>query len=311
MLCKRDWVRFWVDCLSNVFAQAMFASKIAVSMAFVLFPTSAIMSLQPVQNRINTLFAKKTSPVLSVYCTAGFPRLHDTVPVLEALQASGVDIVEIGMPFSDPIADGQIIQESSTQALLNGMTTELLFEQLRGIRQRIDIPLVLMGYVNPVLQYGVERFCAACAEIGIDGVILPDLPMEVFIEEWQPIFRRYAIHHVLLVTPQTSDERIASLDAVSSGFLYAVSSAGTTGGALAMDTAREAYFQRLQRLRRENVITNPIMIGFGIRDKASFDAASAYASGAIIGSAFVKALADAEPERIQEVVREFVIALRS
>ena len=288
----------------------MFASKIAVSMAFVLFPTSAIMSLPPIHNRINTLFAEKTAPILSVYCTAGFPRLHDTVPVLEALQASGVDIVEIGMPFSDPIADGQIIQESSTQALLNGMTTELLFEQLRGIRQRVSIPLVLMGYVNPVLQYGVERFCAACAETGIDGVILPDLPMEVFIEEWQPIFRRYAIHHILLVTPQTSDERIASLDAVSSGFLYAVSSAGTTGGALAMDTAREAYFQRLQRLRRENVITNLIMIGFGIRDKASFDAASEYASGAIIGSAFVKALADAEPERIQEVVREFVIALR-
>lgn len=263
-----------------------------------------------VHNRINTLFAEKKSPILSVYCTAGFPHLEDTLPVLEALQDSGVDMVEIGMPFSDPIADGQIIQESSTQALLSGMTTELLFAQLGNVRSRVQMPLVLMGYVNPVLQYGIERFAASCAEVGIDGVILPDLPMEVFVKEWQPIFQRYNLHHILLVTPQTSDARIAMLDEVSSGFLYAVSSAGTTGGALSMDDARTTYFERLQRLRREKKIANHIMIGFGIHDKASFDAACEYADGAIIGSAFVKALSGTSPEQIQSKVQGFISGLR-
>lgn len=268
-----------------------------------------------IHNRINTVFAEKKLPILSLYCTAGFPRLEDTLPVLEALQASGVDMVEIGMPFSDPIADGQIIQESSTRALHNGMTTELLFAQLREVRSRVQMPLVLMGYVNPVLQYGVERFCAACAEVGIDGVILPDLPLEVFEKEWKTYFERYNLHNILLVTPQTPEARIARIDAMSSGFLYAVSSAGTTGGALAMDDARTAYFKRLQRLRAEKTITNPMMIGFGIHDKASFDAASGYADGAIIGSAFVKALAkipiEAPPEQLQTTIREFVSALRA
>jgi tryptophan synthase alpha chain len=272
------------------------------------------MTITHIHNRIDTLFAEKTLPILSLYCTAGFPRVEDTVPVLEALQASGVDMVEIGMPFSDPIADGQIIQESSTRALHNGMTTELLFAQLRGVRSRVQMPLVLMGYVNPVLQYGVERFCAACAEVGIDGVILPDLPLEVFEKEWKAHFERYNLHNILLVTPQTPDARIARIDAVSSGFLYAVSSAGTTGGALSMDDTRTAYFERLQRLRAEKTITNPIMIGFGIHDKASFDAASRYADGAIIGSAFVKALAEipteAPPEQLQSTIRGFVSALR-
>jgi tryptophan synthase alpha chain len=274
----------------------------------------SIMTTTHIQNRIDKLFTDKTLPILSLYCTAGFPRLEDTVPVLEALQASGVDMVEIGMPFSDPIADGQIIQESSTRALHNGMTTELLFAQLRGVRSRVQMPLVLMGYVNPVLQYGVERFCAACAEVGIDGVILPDLPLEVFEKEWKAHFERYNLHNILLVTPQTPDARIARIDAVSSGFLYAVSSAGTTGGALSMDNARTAYFERLQRLRAEKTITNPIMIGFGIHDKASFDAASRYADGAIIGSAFVKVLSEistgAPPEQLQKTIRGFVSGLR-
>lgn len=284
---------------------------------FCLFLSSffSVITTMQIHNRINTVFAEKKLPILSLYCTAGFPRLEDTLPVLEALQASGVDMVEIGMPFSDPIADGQIIQESSTRALHNGMTTDLLFAQLRDVRSRVQMPLVLMGYVNPVLQYGVERFCAACAEVGIDGVILPDLPLEVFEKEWKTYFERYSLHNILLVTPQTPEARIARIDAMSSGFLYAVSSAGTTGGALAMDDARTAYFERLQRLRAEKTITNPIMIGFGIHDKTSFDAASGYADGAIIGSAFVKALAEipteAPPEQLQTTIREFVSALRA
>lgn len=272
------------------------------------------MSVILTQNRINTLFSNRTSSVLSVYCTAGFPRLDDTITILSALQASNVDMVEIGMPFSDPVADGEIIQESSAQALRNGMTTEMLFEQLRGIRTRVDnpitIPLVLMGYVNPVLQFGVERFCASCAEVGIDGVILPDLPPEVFVEEWKPTFERYNLHHILLVTPQTSDERIARIDEISSGFLYAVSSAGTTGGALTLDDARMAYFERLQHLKTTGKIRNPIMIGFGIRDKASFDAACRYADGAIIGSAFINALGRATNEEAVSSIQTFVSSIR-
>ena len=291
-----------------------FAIFLAVFFCFFLSTFLNVMTTTLIHNRIDTLFTEKKSPILSLYCTAGFPRLEDTVPVLEALQASGVDMVEIGMPFSDPIADGQIIQESSTRALHNGMTIDLLFAQLRGVRSGVQIPLVLMGYVNPVLQYGVERFCAACAEVGIDGVILPDLPLEVFEKEWKTHFERYNLHNILLITPQTPEARIARIDAVSSGFLYAVSSAGTTGGALAMNDARAAYFERLQRLRAEKTITNPIMIGFGIHDKASFDAASAYTDGAIIGSAFVKTLAaiptGAPPEQLHSTIRGFVSALR-
>lgn len=267
------------------------------------------------QNRINTLFSARTSPVLSVYFTAGFPQLDSTIQILSALQGSGVDMIEIGMPFSDPVADGEIIQESSAQALRNGMTMEMLFEQLRGIRTRSDnaitMPLVLMGYVNPVLQFGVERFCASCAEVGIDGVILPDLPPEVFVEEWKPMFERYNLHHILLITPQTSAERIARIDEISSGFLYAVSSAGTTGGALALDAARMGYFERLQHLKTTGKIRNPIMIGFGIRDKASFDAACQYADGAIIGSAFIKTLATVTGEDVMSAIHPFISSLRT
>ncbi|MCU0427668.1 MAG: tryptophan synthase subunit alpha [Candidatus Kapabacteria bacterium] len=272
------------------------------------------MTANTTQNRINTLFSERTTPVLSVYFTAGFPNLHDTSTILSALQANDVDMIEIGMPFSDPVADGEIIQESSSQALKNGMTTELLFAQLRDVRTRaenpITMPLVLMGYVNPVIQYGVERFCADCAEVGIDGVILPDLPPEVFEEEWKPLFERYKLHHILLITPQTPEERIRRIDEISSGFLYAVSSSGTTGGALAMDDARTAYFQRLKRLKESSKIQNPVIIGFGIRDKASFDAASEYAAGAIIGSAFIKELGEASNEALPETIRRFVAKVR-
>jgi tryptophan synthase alpha chain len=260
-------------------------------------------------NRIATLFEQKKRNVLSVYCTAGFPNLHDTAPILEALQQSGVDMIEIGMPFSDPIADGPTIQESSTHALENGMTMDVLFEQLRDIRQTVTIPLVLMGYVNPVMQFGVEKFCQHCVNTGIDGVILPDLPVEVFETEWKPLFEKYQLCNIMLVTPQTSKERIRRVDTASSGFLYAVSSAGTTGGALAMDDLRTAYFQRLREYKTDGTIRNPVVIGFGIHDKTSFDAACQYADGAIIGSAFIKALSLSNGE-LKEAVRTFISTVR-
>lgn len=262
-----------------------------------------------VSNRIATLFEQKERNILSVYCTAGFPNLYDTVPILEALQKSGVDMIEIGMPFSDPIADGPTIQESSTHALQNGMTIDVLFQQLQHIRQTVTIPLVLMGYVNPVLQFGLENFCAKCAAIGIDGVILPDLPVEVFEREWKPLFEKNNLCNILLITPQTSKERVQRIDAVSSGFLYAVSSAGTTGGALAMDDARTTYFQRLQEYKTQGVIRNPIVIGFGIHDKASFEAACQYANGAIIGSAFIKALSLNQGD-VEQTISTFISAVR-
>jgi tryptophan synthase alpha chain len=265
-----------------------------------------------VQNRLTALFERKQSNVLSVYCTAGFPALGDTIPVLEALQTSGVDFVEIGMPFSDPIADGPVIQQSSTKALHNGMTMERLFEQLRSIRTRaenpIQLPLVLMGYTNPVVQFGVERFCEECASVGIDGVILPDLPVEVFEQDWKPLFDKHGLHFIALITPQTSESRITKLSSVSGGFLYAVSSAGTTGGALTMDEARTAYFLRLQHLHRNGTVQQPVIIGFGISNKASFDVACEYASGAIIGSAFITAIAEAED--VRAAAQAFVRSVR-
>ena len=263
------------------------------------------------QNRLSRLFEKRSdsAKILSVYFTAGFPNLTDTAPILETLQECGVDMVEIGMPFSDPVADGPTIQESSTRALQNGMTMEVLFEQLRDIRKTVAIPLVLMGYVNPVLQFGVERFCDECASIGIDGVILPDLPLAVFEAEWKPHFERANLHNILLITPQTSKERVQRIDAASGGFLYAVSSSGTTGNVLAMDDARSAYFLRLREYRQEGIVRNPVIIGFGIHDKASFDAACSYADGAIIGSAFIQAIST-EDGTLESRIRHFVKSLR-
>ncbi|MCS6807362.1 MAG: tryptophan synthase subunit alpha [Bacteroidota bacterium] len=272
------------------------------------------MSTSPVSNRIDTLFAQSQRPILSVYYTAGFPHLQDTVSILDALQHSGVDMVEIGIPFSDPIADGTVIQESSNCALRNGMTLYTLFEQLVGIRtyptQPITVPIVLMGYINPILQYGVEKFCAACAEVGIDGVIIPDLPVDVFIEEWKPLLHQHNIHYIALIAPQTPDSRISLLDSISSGFLYAVSSAGTTGNTVLLDSARIAYFQRLQRLRREGNIRNPLLIGFGIHDNRSFEVASHYADGAIIGSAFIKAIAHESSSTLPSRIHAFVHSIR-
>lgn len=255
-------------------------------------------------NRISTLFAAKPRNVLSVYCTAGFPQMNDTKGIIRALEQAGADIVEIGIPYSDPIADGPTIQESSAQALHNGMTLEVLFEQLQDIRSHVRLPLVLMGYVNPLLQFGMERFCARCAEVGIDGVIVPDLPVEEYQHSYATLFQQHNVANILLVTPQTSDQRIQEIDRVSQGFLYAVSSAGTTGKVLTVDAEREQYFERLARLG----LQNPIMVGFGIADKASFDAACRYAQGAIIGSAFIKMLS--QSTNVTEDIRRFVAEIQ-
>jgi tryptophan synthase alpha chain len=255
-------------------------------------------------NRISTLFAAKARNVLSVYFTAGFPRCNDTTTIICALERAGADMVEIGIPYSDPIADGPTIQESSAQALRNGMTLELLFEQLRDIRSHVELPLVLMGYVNPLLQFGMERFCACCAEIGIDGVIVPDLPVEEYQHSYATLFQQHHLANILLVTPQTPDQRIQDLDRVSEGFLYAVSSAGTTGKVLTIDAEREQYFERLTRLG----LQNPVMIGFGIADKTSFDAACRYAQGAIVGSAFITMLA--QSISLAEDIKRFIAEMR-
>ncbi|RNC91593.1 MAG: tryptophan synthase subunit alpha [Allomuricauda sp.] len=234
-----------------------------------------------IKERLNT-----DKKVLSIYFTAGYPNLGDTVPIIHELEKSGVDMIEIGLPFSDPLADGPTIQESSTHALKNGMTTELLFEQLAGIRKTISIPLIIMGYFNPVLQYGVEEFCAKCQEIGIDGVILPDLPFDVYQEEYEAIFKKHGLGNTFLITPQTSEERIRKLDAASDGFIYMVSSASTTGAKSGFGEEQLNYFERIAALK----LTNPQIVGFGISNAETFKAATANAKGAIIGSAFIKHL---------------------
>lgn len=224
--------------------------------------------------------------LLSIYFTAGFPGLNDTETVLKGLGEAGVDLVEVGMPFSDPLADGPTIQESSSIALENGMTLDKLFEQVRSARETLEIPVILMGYYNPVLQMGVERFCSKCREAGIDGVILPDLPLEEFAGGIEELFRAHELGMTFLVTPQTPDERIRRLDEASSGFLYMVSAASTTGVRKGFGSDQIAYFERIRQLG----VDNPRLIGFGIGDHETYQAACSYADGVVIGSAFIKAL---------------------
>lgn len=235
-------------------------------------------------NRIDKLFHEKKSNILTIYYTAGFPQKDATVPILETLAQNGVDLVEIGMPFSDPLADGETIQRSSEIALKNGMTIQVLFEQLQNIRQKVQIPLVLMGYLNPVLQFGVENFCKKCAEVGIDGLILPDLPLQEYEQEYKDLFGKYNLYPIFLITPQTSEARIRKVDSLSKGFIYVVSQASTTGTKLGVSESQEAYFQRIKAMN----LKNPLQIGFGISDAESFQKACQYAQGAIIGSAFIK-----------------------
>lgn len=242
-------------------------------------------------NRINKLFQDKKERILSVYFTAGYPNLEDTVPIIQELVKNGVDLIEIGMPFSDPVADGPVIQHSSLIALQNGMSIRKLFEQLKDIRKKVEIPLILMGYINPVLQYGVAAFCQKCKEIGIDGLIIPDLPMDVFEEEFKAVFEANDLHNIFLITPQTSEERLRKIDAVSTGFIYMVSSNSTTGAKTSVSELQNEYFERVNSFG----LKNPRLIGFGISNAETFANACEYASGAIIGSAFVKALEGSDP----------------
>lgn len=240
--------------------------------------------------------------LLSIYFSAGYPNVNDTVQIIQDLEKSGVDMIEIGLPFSDPLADGPTIQESSTQALYNGMTTKLLFEQLAAIRQTVKIPLIIMGYFNPMLQYGVEEFCQKCAEIGIDGLIIPDLPVAIYAENYKAIFEKYGLINVFLITPQTSDERIRFIDSVSNGFIYMVSSASVTGSQAGFGNTQEDYFKRIANMN----LKNPQIVGFGINNRETFTQATQYAKGAIIGSAFIQNLTEKGVSSIGTFVREII-----
>lgn len=251
------------------------------------------------QNRIDLKF-KEDKKLLSIYFSAGFPNLEDTVPILKNLQASGADMVEIGLPFSDPLADGPTIQESSTKALQNGMTTQKLFDQLQGIRKYIDIPLVLMGYFNPMMQYGIQKFCEQCEAIGIDGLIIPDLPVDVYHEEYKSLFEKHGLYNMFLITPQTSDERIRYIDDVSNGFIYMVSSAAVTGAQGSFGATQADYFKRVANM---NLKTETV-VGFGISNADTYQAATAYSRGAIIGSAFIKFLEKDGVDNIKDFVAQ-------
>ena len=242
-------------------------------------------------NRLDKLFSEKKTGVLNMYCTAGYPQINSTVEVITALQSNGADIVEIGIPYSDPIADGPVIQQSNMQALENGMSIPLLFEQLKSIRENIKLPIILMGYMNPVLQFGIEKFCEAAALVGVDGIILPDLPMYEFETQYQQFFVKNDLKFIFLVTPETSEERIQKIDSLASGFIYAVSSSSTTGNSQSPEDinaieTQQAYLKKLGDMH----LINPILVGFGIKDKQTFNAACVNTNGAIIGSAYIHAL---------------------
>jgi tryptophan synthase alpha chain len=263
------------------------------------------MTQELTQNRIIELFTQKSERLLNVYFTAGFPELADTITVLRGLQEAGVDIVEIGMPYSDPVADGETIQQSNGKALSNGMSLKTLFAQLADCRSELTVPILLMGYINPVLQFGVENFCQKCREVGVDGVILPDLPLDLYLAEYAPIFREYGILNVNLITPQTSESRIRHIDEESDGFIYMVSSASITGSVKGVNDSMKAYFERIQAMS----LRNPRLIGFGINNHETFDTASQYANGAIVGSAFIRHLE--EKGTSAESIRAFVQTIRA
>ena len=249
-------------------------------------------------NRIDQTF-KGNKKILSIYFSAGHPSLEDTVPILKALEASGVDMVEIGLPFSDPLADGPTIQESSTQALKNGMTTEKVFSQLKDIRTQIKIPLVLMGYFNPMMQFGIEIFCERCAEVGIDGLIIPDLPVDLYNEQYKSIFQKNGLYNMFLITPQTSDERIRYIDQVSDGFIYMVSSASLTGAKSTFGDTQSAYFKRINSMN----LKTPQVVGFGISNSDTYQLATQWSHGAIIGSAFIKFIKENGVQKINSFIK--------
>ena len=242
------------------------------------------------KNRLTELFAGKKTNILNVYYTAGFPALNDTAAIAEALQNAGTDIIEIGIPFSDPVADGPTIQASNKSALDNGMNLHLLLEQVKELRKKVTLPIILMGYINPVMQYGVEKFANDVAAIGVDGLILPDLPLQEFEEQYKEIFESVNLCNTFLISPTTSEERIRKIDAATDGFIYAVSASSTTGAKNDFTSDQVAYFKRLKGMK----LRNPFLIGFGISNKATFEQASKYSSGAIVGSAFINLLKESK-----------------
>jgi len=248
-------------------------------------------------NRIKQLFETRQKDILSIYFTAGFPHLNDTCEVIRELEANGIDLIEVGIPFSDPMADGPTIQESGTIALNNGITLNILFDQLKDIRKDVKIPLIMMGYLNPIMQYGFENFCRKCKGIGLDGAIIPDLPFNDYMNEYKAIADRYGIKVVMLITPETSDERIRLIDKNTDGFIYMVSSAATTGAQKSFDDKKQEYFRRIDNMN----LRNPRLIGFGISNKATLEAAQQNSSGAIIGSKFITLLK--ESANIKEAVK--------
>lgn len=255
-------------------------------------------------NRIDQAFIDKKDQLLNVYFTAGYPNLEDTLTIAQSLDEGGADLIEIGLPFSDPVADGPTIQDSSTKALDNGMTLKKLFEQLADLRPNVKVPVLLMGYINPVLQYGFEAFCAKCAEVGIDGLILPDLPMYEYEEMYQSVLEKYGLYNVFLITPQTSEERIRKIDELSKGFIYMVSSASTTGAKQGISSEQINYFQKINSLG----LNNKRLIGFGISDNQTFSKACEYADGAIIGSAFIKLL---EEDSSTDNIKKYIQSVKS
>ncbi len=256
-----------------------------------------------VTNRIDEAFRQKRN-LLNIYYTAGYPKIKDTVRIAEQLERSGADIMELGMPYSDPIADGPTIQESSTVALKNGMTISKLFEQLQVLRDKVSIPVILMGYLNPVIQFGVERFCEKCREVGVDGVILPDLPMKDYLEVYKPIFSDNGLYNIFLITPQTSEDRIRQIDRESDGFIYMVSSASVTGARSTITENQQSYFERIASMQ----LKTPRMIGFGISNKETYENACQYSQGAIIGSAFIKQLAQ---DSSNTAIDKFIKSIKS
>ena len=249
-------------------------------------------------NRINQKL-KEDKNLLSIYFTAGYPKIKDTITIIKNLEESGVDMIEIGLPFSDPLADGPTIQASSTQALKNGMTTEVLFNQLKYLRKTVSIPIIIMGYFNPILQYGVEAFCQKCQDLGIDGLIIPDLPVDIYNERYKSIFDKHGLINIFLITPQTSVERIKFIDSVSNGFIYMVSSSSVTGNDSGFGDQQINYFKRIAEMK----LKNPQIIRFGINNKESFQQVTAYARGAIIGSAFIKYLKQKGINQIDNFVK--------
>ena len=249
------------------------------------------------EDKLTALFKSKKK-ILSIYLTAGYPTRDDTASLCRELEASGVDMIEVGFPFSDPLADGPVIQKSSEVAIKNGMTVDLLFAQLATLKD-LKIPIFVMGYFNPVLQYGVERFVARCQEVGVSGLILPDLPMDEYLEFYEAMFTKARLHFIHFITPNTSLERIRKIDALTTGFIYAISSPSITGGALSMDAIRVEYFQKIRDLK----LKSPVLIGFGISDQKSFATACEYTHGAIIGTAFIRALEKRDAKTVSNFIR--------